>query len=327
VPVTIRDVARMAKVDPSTVSRALNNPDGRRTAARERVLAAAEALGYQPNVLARSLTTASAPIIPLLIPDVTNWFFAEVARGAEEAARKAGFSLVLCNTEHLEERERLYMDSLVPLQVPVAIIAPNSEASAPIIEKHSEALRIVIIDRLIGESTLPSATVDNYRGGRLATEHLVSLGHAYIVCVSGPADASTSQERIRGYRSVMEEHGLEPVILPGGFTIHDGRRAAKRFLKLDRRFTAVTCANDLCAIALIGELRHAGLRIPEDVSVVGYDDLEFVQCISPALTSIHQPARRLGAKAVELALSQSPRPAAVRLSPRLVVRQSTRSPE
>lgn len=321
--VTLRDIASTVGVEPSTVSRILRNPGGRRTATRERVLAAVQEFGYRPNVLARSLTLSSAPIIPLLVPDVSNWFFADVARGAEEAASAAGYSLILCNTEHSPDRERSYLESLAALQVPAAIVAPHSEASLAAIRSFASLSPVVTIDRLLPGLDTPAATVDNYLGGRLATQHLVGLDHHQVVCVAGPSNASTAVERVRGYSDVLHENGLDPVVIQGGFTTKEGVRAARQFLRLQPRPTAVVCANDLCALSFVHELIAHDVQVPGDVSVVGYDDQAFSEYLRPALTSIHQPARRLGEVAVELALAPGTLPSPVRLRPRLVVREST----
>ncbi len=323
--VTIRDVAAAAHVHASTVSRVLSSPDLRVTPARQRVLDAVRRLGYRPNLLARALSSQRAPVVPLLVPDVANWFFAEVARGAEGAAAAAGFSLVLCNTESDPRREREYLESLAALQVPFAVVVPTDEASATAIRVFATHCPVVTLDRLIEGLGVPSATVDNRLGGRLATQHLLDLGHCRVACIAGPLTTSTGRARVQGYTQAMAANGREPVVIQGGFTTRDGVKAAGRFLDIEPRPTAVVAANDLCAIAFIHELEHRGLRVPADVSVVGFDDLEFAAYWRPSLTSIHQPARRLGALAVELALraletGEAPQ---LRLRPRLVTREST----
>jgi LacI family transcriptional regulator len=234
--------------------------------------------------------------------------------------------LILCNTERRSELERFYLESLSTLHVPVAIVAPNSESSADALREFSELARVVTVDRILEGLDLPGITVNNYLGGRLVVQHLVELGHRRIACASGPSGASTARDRLRGYRDVMAEHDLSPQILSGGFTTKDGLRAARQFIRLANRPTAVACANDLCALAFIDEIARHGLRVPDDVSVTGYDDLEFTAFIRPALTSVHQPARRLGAMAVKLALEPTAAGAPMILRPRLVERQSTSIP-
>ncbi len=325
--VTIREVAAAANVHASTVSRVLRNPSGRATPGRARIMATVRRLGYQPNLLARALSANRAPIVPLLIPDVANWFFAEVARGAEEAAWNAGLSLVLCNTEHDSQRERMYLESLVALQVPFAIVAPNSESSGDVIREISKRCPIITIDRLVEGLDLPGVTVDNEMGGRLAARHLLELGHSRIACISGPAGASTARARLRGFRAVLAKAGYEPTVIRGGFLANDGVRAATEFLALKERPTAVFAANDLCAMGFIHALEHHKVHVPDDVSVVGFDDLVFAAYLRPSLTSVHQPARRLGSLAVELALdSRAGRASPVKLRPRLIGRESTARP-
>ena len=325
--VTIRDVAAAAGVHASTVSRMLRGKSAQPGPTRERVLNAAQQLGYQPNLLARALTENRAPVVPLLIPDVANAFFPEVALGAEEAARRAGYALILCNTESASNLERQYLESLVPLQVPFVMVVPNSEASIDVLREFAVLCPMVIVDRKLDGLDLPSVTVDNKLGGRLATDHLLGLGHVRIACITGPQDASTARDRLRGYALEMEARSLEPTVIAGGFTTADGTRAARVFLRLRSRPTAVTAPNDLAALAFIRELEAHGVRVPADVSVVGFDDLIFAAYSRPALTTVHQPARRMGSMAINVALSPSAdgRPAHVRLRPRLVVRESTRA--
>lgn len=325
--VTIRDVASAAGVHASTVSRILRGTSSRPGPTRDRVLRVAQELGYQPNLLARALTEQRAPIVPLLIPDVANAFFPELALGAEEAARRAGYALLLCNTESEANLERQYLESLVPLQVPFVVVVPNSETSADTLREFSARCPIVIVDRLLDGLDLPSVSVDNQLGGRLATEHLLDLGHTHIACIAGPQDASTAKDRLHGYALAMEERSLETTVIRGGFTTADGTRAAQAFLRLRSRPTAVTAPNDLAALAFIRGLETHGVRVPADVSVVGFDDLVFAAYSRPALTTIHQPARRMGATAIAVALSPGAdgRLAHIRLRPRLVVRESTKA--
>ena len=330
--VTIREVAAQANVHASTVSRVLRNPSGRATPSRDQIIAAVHQLGYQPNLLARALSANKAPIVPLLIPDVANWFFAEVARGAEEAAWEAGLSLVLCNTgidtARDPQRERVYLESLVQLQVPFAIVAPNSESSGDMIREISKRCPIVTIDRLIEGLDIPGVTVDNELGGRLAARHLLGLGHRHVACIAGPSGASTARARVRGFQEVFADAGCEPVVIQGGFLTKDGVAAANEFLGLKDRPTAVFAANDLCAIAFIHVLERHDVHVPGDVSVVGFDDLVFAAYLRPSLTSIHQPARRLGSLAVELALdSRNRRTSPIKLRPRLIARESTARPQ
>jgi DNA-binding LacI/PurR family transcriptional regulator len=323
--VTIRDVAAAAGVHASTVSRILRGSSDRPSPSRERVLDVARRLGYQPNLLARALTEQRAPFVPLLIPDVANAFFPAVALGAEEAARQAGYALLLCNTESETDLERRYLESLVPLQVPFVIVVPNSETSVDTLREFAASCPMVIVDRLLDGLDLPSVSVDNRLGGRLATDHLLDLGHTRVACIAGPQDASTARDRLHGYALAMEDRSLEPVIIQGGFTTQDGTRAARAFLRLRPRPTAVTAANDLAALAFVRELEAHGVRVPGDVSVVGFDDLIFAAYSRPALTTIHQPARRMGQRAIEVALASGPdgHLAHVRLRPHLVVREST----
>ena len=325
--VTIRDVAAAAGVHPSTVSRVLRERSAWPSGTRDRVVSAAERLGYRPNLLARALSTNRAPVAPLLVPDVANAFFPEVALGAEEAARAAGYALLLCNTQADPFLERAYLESLVPFQVPFAIVVPGPD-SADLIREFAGACRFVAVDRTVEGLDVPSVTVDNRLGSRLATEHLIGLGHHRIACVAGPTDTSTARDRVEGYRDAVRAADLAAVVVEGGFAAEDGMRAAERFLRLAPRPTGIVAANDLCAIGIVRVLEDQGVHVPRDVSIVGFDDLAFAGFVRPALTTVHQPAREMGAAAVEVAIAAlAGRPTeSVRLAPRLIVRESTVAP-
>jgi LacI family transcriptional regulator len=324
--VTIRDVAAAARVNASTVSRVLRKDGPGVSLTAQRVFQAAADLGYEPNLVARALTNQSFPIVPLLIPDMRNSFFSEVAWGAEEAARDAGYYLVLCNTEGRIEAERRYLQSFRRIHVPFVVAAPTSLQSVEVLREYAAKMPMVIIDQFFEDLEAVSVTTDNAAGTASATGHLISLGHRNIVCIRGAADTWTAAQREAGYRDAMNRAGLSPRVIPGGFSRRSGRLAAMHFFSLDPVPTGAIAPNDYCAIGFSQEAKRRGVRIPEDVSLVGFDDLDLAAFSNPALTTIHQPATRLGRRAVEAALQQGSRRTDVQLRCRLIQRESTAPP-
>lgn len=321
--VTIKDIAAMANVHPSTVSRALRS-EGTDVPNRDRILRIADALGYRTNLLARALADGWIPIVPLLVPDVANSFFPEVARGAEDVAQRNGYSLVVVNTDGDSKTEREAIQSLLRLSVPFIIMAPGSSRSEAVVREFEKTVPFVVVDRTFDEAAHLSVGVDNYDGGAQAARHLLELGHRDLCVIAGPREASTAQHRLDGFNAVLQEHGLATMVIQGGFHPHDGLTAAATFLNLDARPTAVLAANDLVGMTFMRTIQAAGVTVPDDVSVVGFDDLVFAEYLTPSLTTVAQPAREMGRLAVTIGMSPEPTTLSpTLLQPRLVVREST----
>ena len=327
---TIIDVARRASVSIATVSRVLSKRDPVSEEMRERVLRAVEQLGYEPNRAARSLRTLRAAKILVTVPDISNPFFANVIRGAEEAARAEGYSVVLGDTRHDPALENQYaamvrqreVDGLVFLghRLPdtlQAIIAERG-GSAPVVNGCEYAPGL----------SVSSVHIDNSAAGVDATEHLIGLGHRRIGVITGPLISPISSDRLDGVRKAVARHrlGEELRVRNGDFSVQSGYDEARRLLETDP-VTAIFCFSDEMAIGAMKAVRDAGLSCPRDISIVGFDDIRFASFLQPALTTIAQPSTEIGKRTVNILLKiiagKRDRASIVTLPHQLIVREST----
>jgi LacI family transcriptional regulator len=326
---TIYDVARLAGVSTATVSRAVNGTARIAPDTRAVIDAAVGELGYRPNTIARSLVTKSTQTIALLLPDIANPFYAELVRGIQQRALATGHTMLLCTTEGDPEREEAYLTLLRAKQVDGVLVDGLVLPPDRIAHFVREGLPIVCLDRDVDSTSVPLVQVDNRLGARMATEHLLSLGHRRVAHISGARDLGISEERIAGYRDAHGAVGLEPdlaLLAVGSFT-DEGGYEAMRTLLARTELTAVFAANDLSAIGVINALVESGRRVPEDVSVVGFDDSPLMGYIDPPLTTVRQPVREMALVAVRSLLDEilgvgSPHTELV-FRPELVVRRST----
>lgn len=330
--VTVYDVAQRAGVSIATVSRALNDRSRISPETRRRVLAAAAELGYQPNDLARSLVGKATQTIALLLPDITNPFFPELVKGVQTVADERGHLLLLCHNADDEDKALRDLAMLRRKQVDGVILVAGTLPG----ERFAEAaagLPVVVMDRAVGvpESTL--VAVDHRAGARRATEYLLSLGHRVIAHVTGPAHVSVSAQRRAGWEEALLAAGVEPderLVVAGDFQEDGGFAAGQALARQRGRFTAVFTANDLTAIGLLASFREQGIRVPQDVSVVGFDGIHLAAYTSPTLTTVAQPIFELGRRAAELLLDRlaglAPPSEVVTLDTELVVRDSTAPP-
>ncbi len=335
-PVTLREVAALAGVHPATASRALN-PETRllvREDTARRVLEAAQSLGYHPNPVARSLRTRRSNTVGVLIPDLNNPLFPPIVRGIEDRLAAAGYVALLGNTDGDDERERLVFDQLRARHVDGFVLA-TAHLSSPLLAEAVRAdLPVVLMNRLAGEHSLPSVSVDNERGMRLSVAHLAGLGHRRIAHIAGPQDLSTGLSRQRGFVAAMESHGLvaDPglMVYAKAFTIEEGLRCCRQLLERPGGCTAIAAGTDMLAVGCYGALEEAGLRCPEDISVVGFNDMPFIDRLRPPLTTIRFPHYQVGTEAAQLLLERiAGRAGPVKvlyLAPEIVVRGSTAPP-
>ena len=334
--VTLRDVARVAGVHPATVSRALNE-ETRALVNEEtarRVLRAAETLGYRPNPIARGLKTNRSYTIGVLIPDLTNPLFPPILRGIEDGLETAGYTPLIANTDNDPERELLDSQTMRARQVD-GIIAATARRDHRLHDALLDAgIELVLVNRRQSELPVSSATADDRLGMRLSVEHLVELGHTRIAHLAGPLDYSTGLDRYEGFHETLRARGAEPdpelVLVAEAFTESEGARLCEQLMSGAHEFTAVAAANDLLALGCYDVLTEREVRCPDDVSVVGFNDMPFAARFQPPLTTIHIPHYELGRVAGELMLERlqegdSP-PREVRLEPSLVVRGSTAPP-
>lgn len=335
------DVARLAGVDSSTVSRALNS----RTASSLRpetvakVRAASEQLGYRPNVLARGLRTQRTHTIGLLVPDVTNPFFPPIIRGIEDALIPTGNVLLTANTDNEPEREEQGLDSLIARQVDGVMLATSHLDVATDADRLA-GIPTVLVNRRDRSSQVPAVLPDDATGVRLVVEHLHALGHRRIGLISGPLDTSTGRDRRDTFVAVCEGLGLpaDRVVHADRYDLPSGRRAADALLDGDGPMpTAVFASNDLLAVGALTALRDRGLRVPDDISLAGYNDMPLVDLIDPALTTVRIDQYLMGRRAAEVMLELLDRDRAggdgdpevvadVTIAPELIVRRSTGAP-
>lgn len=326
--VTIRHVARRAGVSTATVSRALAGSGPVRADVAARVRAAARSLAYEPNRIARSLRARTTRLAGVLIPDVQNPFFTAVVRGVEDVLHAGGWTLLLGNSDDHPEREMSCLATLRAEGAAGVVLVPGLEASAyqAILGR---GLPIVAIDRAPEGLDVDRVTVANVEGARRAVAHLISLGHRRVGLIGGPAGLSTAVERRQGYEAALAGAGLRRAsrrIEAGDFRPSGGRAAMERLLARAEPPTAVFVTNDLMTLGVYEAIRARGLRVPEDVAVVGFDDAPWAEWLHPPLTTVAQPAYELGATAARLLLErlQAPRrpTRSVVLETRLVVRAS-----
>ena len=329
---TIREVAESAGVSYATVSHVINNTRLVSPETRERVLAAMNALNYRPNALARSLRQGKTNTLGLVLPDSANPFFAEISRSIEDEAFKKGYSVFLCNTELDTQRELFYVDVLSKKQVDGIVFVAAGDQADSLEFLVGRNMPVVMIDRDVPSVEVDAVLTDNQLGGYLATHHLLELGHRRIACISGPSSITPSAERMIGYRKALEEAGLpydEKLILRGDYHAQSGMEITHSILKMNPRPTAIFALNDLMALGALRAAAEDGCTVPGDLAVVGYDDLEIARFTNPPLTTIAQPKKEIGVKAIELLVDRISRkdrsPTRLVLPPELIVRRSTQS--
>lgn len=330
--ITVRQIAELANVSVGTVSHVLNGSASVTEERRRRVMEAVDKLGYQPSQLARGLRRNSTALLGMLIPDITNPFFPGIVRGAEDIAFQHGYRLVLCNTDNDSAREISYLNDLRSFRPAGLLIIPS--ASGPILQslRHSQS-NVVFVDRCPAEWQGDFVTTDNEGGAWQVGAHLLSLGHRRLAVITGPLSVTNAADRLRGFRRALAEAGvtLAPeYIQEARFNSESGFAAASRLLQMLPRPTAIFASNDLLACGTISAAESFGLRCPQDLSVAGFDNLDFVEHIAPALTTVHQSGYQMGATACRVLIERisDPDKAAVRmvLATELRIRNSTASP-
>ncbi len=331
--VTLRDVAIRAGVHPATASRALN-PETRILVSEDtarRVLDAAADLGYSPNPVARSLRTRRSHTVGVLIPDLNNPLFPPIVRGLEDRLAVAGYVALIGNTDSDDMRERMVFDQMRARHVDGLVLA-TARLRHPLLAEASRAdMPVVLINRLTQDYSFPSVSVDNERGIRMAVGHLVALGHRRIAHIAGPQEMSTGLSRYRGFVTAMESSGLpvdgELVVFAKAFTVEEGLRCGRLLLEQGGGCTAIAAGNDMLAVGCYAALDEAGLGCPEDISVVGFNDMPFIDRLRPPLTTIRFPHYQVGTEAAQLLLERIAEHASpvkiLYLAPELVIRGST----
>ncbi len=304
---TINDVAKRAGVAPITVSRVINNSGYFSEKTRERVEAAIADLGYVPNRLARGLRTKQTTTLALVMTDITNPFFTTVARGVEDVAEEAGYTVTFCNTDESEDKERKYLDLLIQQQVGGILLVParSTPDSVDFARKHGTP--VVVLDRRMPGGEIDVVRCDSKAGAYQIVRLLLDLGHRRIAMLGGPEGASTADDRLSGYQQALEENHLiveKELVQTGSFTQESGYEMAKQAISLSPRPTAIFAANNFIAFGALRALRKNGLEVPGDLALVAFDDLPAELVTFPFLTVVAQPAYEMAQEATKLLLAR-----------------------
>lgn len=329
---TIREVARLANVSVATVSRVMNGV-AVTPANKAAVLAAVQQLDYRPNVFARSLATNRSGSIGVVVNEVTGLFYGGIVQGIESVVEQHGMHLMVSSGHRDANREREVVESLTQSRVDALILLISATSDYDLIELANRDRPLVVIGRHIAELSEQCVFVDNVHGGYIATRYLIEQGHTRIAHLTGNLSMKDGRDRLDGYKSALRDAGIdfdEALVVEGEFVEAGGHRGVQRLLRRGTAFSAVFAANDQSAAGALLALKEAGLKVPDDVSVVGYDDVLLARYVSPALTTVGQPFVEMGRSAARLALSAIgvPYPSRIvsRFEPRLVVRESVSSP-
>lgn len=329
--VTIRDVADLVGVHHSTVSRALS-PDKRdkiSPAVVKKIERAAKKLGYYPNIVASSLKQNRSFAVGVLIPDLMNPVFPPIIRGIQDTAEAVGYTVITANTDDEEEKERSALRMMQGRSIEGVLIA-TARRKDPIVEECIEnEIPFVLVNRTVDRDGVNAVIIDEDFGIRSVLDHLMTLKHKRIGHIAGPQHTSTGFHRAKAFTDYLRIHNLSTDLVEptNKFTIEEGRRAFRRLLARDNNFTAIVAGNDLLALGCMDAMNEMGLLVPENISITGYDDILFLERMSPALTTVLVPKYEMGSQATKTLLEmiggKSKAPVVLRMQPRLVVRNST----
>jgi LacI family transcriptional regulator len=328
--VTIEDVAERAGCSVSTVSRVVNHTSYVTPELTERVWAAVEELDYRPSAIARSLRGKHTRTLGMIVPDSSNPFFAEISWGIEDVCFKRGYSVILCNSDQDSAKERAYIDMLTEKWADgIVFVAAGSHADYLQAVSQKKA-PVVVVDRELEAIECDCVLTDNWSGGQQATDHLIEQGHERIACITGPSDVTPSRDRVHGYEGALTAAGLEvrtEFIRRGDFHPPSGYCLARELLSLPRPPTAIFACNDLMALGVIRAANELGLSIPQEVAIVGFDNIALASYSSPPLTTVAQQTRYMGQLAARLLIDRIDNrkrpPKRHVLETKLVVRQSS----
>jgi len=327
--VTIEDVARAAGVSRQTVSRVINNKGEISPLTLERVMDAIQRLGYRPSWVARGLATQRTRTLGLVVPDITNPFFPEVARGVQDAAHTQDYHVFLYNTDESAEREHQILYSLASQPVDGILLFGSRIADTELLAFAEHYRPLVVLNRPIMHPGVGMVLVDNLAGARLAVDHFVGRGHRHIGMLAGPSASPSSIQRVEGFRSALAEHRLpfqESYIVPGPPTLDGGRVIAEQLLRRHPELTALLAYNDVMALGAVQTCMALGYRVPERCAVIGFDDIWIAALTHPALTTIRVNKYEVGYRATQCLLSMiedvTQCPPAVEIGVELVIRES-----
>ena len=331
--VNIKDVAAKAKVHPSTVSRVLN-PETRSMVSKtvaERVSKIAAEMGYARSTLAYGLRTGRTHTVGVVIPDLTNPMFPPIIRGIERSLAKQGYNVILADSDNDQKIEMSIVESMVSRNVDGLILATAHREDSVVSTCVEEDIPLVLVNRTIDAHSVTAVINDDEHGINLAVSHLAELGHRSIAYIGGPQNTTTGHDRYLAFKKLLSDGRFEShsdiILNCKAFTVAEGRNGFLAMLRKDREFTAVVAANDLLALGCYDALLELGLKCPADISVTGYNDMPFMDRVSPALTSVLIPHKEIGIEAAELLLERIRKPESavrtVNLQPELIIRAST----
>ena len=325
---TLRDVAREAEVSIKTVSRVVNGEPAVSPATEARVREVVTRMGYRPNQLARSLQGRRSRTIGLMIADVSNPFYAGCVKAVEETARERGYAVMLCASDEDAAIEREYVGLLTQRRVDGLLLVPAADGHEYLEEEQAAGLPIVALDRPVDGISTDSVLVQNRTGTLKAVEHLIQVhGHRLIAFIGGGEHLYTTRKRLQGYREALEAAGLEELCRVGAVDIASAARATRELMELPKLPTAIFAVNNLITVGVLQALERAGMRVPEDVALIGFDDFELAAVLHPRLTLVRQPAMELGRQAAMLLFDrlegrQPQKPRRLVLETELIVRES-----
>lgn len=331
--VTIKDIAQKANVSITTVSRVLNNKSkGVGEETRKKILDIVEEYNYVPNAVAKGLVTKKTNILGLIIPDITNPYYPEIAKGVEDTANEYGYNIILCGTNNQIEKENNYIRILKEHYVAGIIYNSSYSVNETTMKQLSNTnVPFVLVENDADSKDIMRVYTDGEVGMEKLIDYLVEMGHKHIAYISGPKDSYTAAKRLKGYREALSSHGIEVeehLIKYGQPTRSNGYDLTKELLRSKAKFTAIACFNDLMAVGALQKLRHKGIQVPLDVSVTGYDNVYVTKITTPKITTVEQPAYDMGCEAARMLIEKiennkipnSP----IKFEPKLKIRESVR---
>jgi LacI family transcriptional regulator len=327
---SLKDVARLAGVSASTVSRVINSSIPVAEDTRDKVEKAIKAINFKPNLVARGLRIKSGNLIGIVVPELQHETFTSFIKFTEESAESKGYNIVIGSTNSNPETEERLIENLIRRNIDGIIFSRVSDQSHVLKILERTQIPAVIIDRTLEREDIPAVVMDNYASGAMAAEHLLSLGHKAFACITGPLNIAINRDRLAGFRdTVMRGEGSieDNCLFEGNFKFESGKRGVDFLLDTGRKFTALWAQNDYMAIGAMNRLAERGISIPSDLSIIGLDNIEYSWMMRPALTTIEQPFRDMCKNAVDLVIRMSHKEKISKmkivLSPSLVVRETT----
>ncbi len=330
---TLKEVAKYAKVSITTVSRVMNEADKVNPETRERVQRAMRELDYQPNRVAQRLRTSKgqSKLLGLIIPDIQNQFYSSIVRGVEDVAYGKDYAVILCNSDENPNKERFYLDVLQSESVDGIILPPIHQYSKVVEGLIESGVPVVCVDRKLVREAVDTVVINNVRGGYLAVKHMIDFGHRRIAILTSSSQFSSFEERLAGYKNALQDHNIEPdenLIKEGDpRSTESAYLFTKELLKLHHPPTAIFATNNLMTLGALEAVHEEKLNVPDNISIVGFDDMPWARAISPPLTVIKQPGYEMGRRATELLFQrvEDPKrePVQIIMEPTLIIRKST----